>query len=164
MSKAVRGVAPQPKEDNVQKSFLEEFTLVPAVRKTGSKGGGLATARTRVLDGVKAQKANIVKELAGEKLTGTSFKKKDGKTVERAATTWYYEREGGAFTEVRYGQKSVFTEGDKPQAFPAGKTLKDLPAFYDKLIAAIERGELDAPIEKVQKATSASLTGKSGKK
>lgn len=111
-----------------------------------------------MIDGIRLQKATVEKELAGETIEGTSFTNSKGKTIECGFSKWYYVHKGAAFTEVRYGQKSVFMDGTKPQAFRAGTTLGDFPAFYDRLIQAIERGELDTPIEKVQRATSESLT------
>ena len=127
-----------------QTSFFDEYKLVPAERRSTGRDA-LITARNRVIDGIRLQKATVEKELAGE-------------TIECGFSKWYYVHKGAAFTEVRYGQKSVFMDGTKPQAFRAGTTLGDFPAFYDRLIQAIERGELDTPIEKVQRATSASLT------
>ena len=38
-------------------------------------------------------------------------------------------------------------------------TLADLPAFYDAATQAIQKGELDEPIMKLQQTRSAALNG-----
>lgn len=47
--------------------------------------------------------------------------------------------------------------GDENTAVRVGK-LENLLPFYDGVIAAIERGELDAPLAQMQKEKSAAIT------
>ena len=51
-------------------------------------------------------------------------------------------------------QSSVFNDGKTAHAFEAGKTLADLPVFYDALAEAVERGDFDKQLLPLQVETS----------
>jgi hypothetical protein len=118
-----------------------------------------------VIGGIKEQETAVAAELKGEKLKSTTFDTKNGPHT-RGFVRRHHEKDGVVFSQVRYGQQAVFKQpdGKKPMAFEARKTLADPTAFYDTLIAAIERGELDKQLIPLQAATSASLKGRPGKK
>jgi hypothetical protein len=135
-------VQTQPKQETKQTSFLASIKLVPMEKGATSKGDPVLKARENVIKEVRKQQEAVKLELNGEALPTKSFKV-DGKDRTRKFAKWYFQKRGVVFTQVRYGQRSVFMDGDKPQAIEVGKELKDLLVFYDGLVASIEKGELD---------------------
>lgn len=83
-------------------------------------------------------------EVSGQALPTESFKV-GGKDRTRHFAGWYFTRNDAVFTQARYDQCSLFKQpDDTPMAMQARKELKDLLVFYNGLIAAAEKGELDA--------------------
>jgi len=145
-------------------SFLETFKLVPVDVKEAAKGEPIVIARKRVIEGIKVQKDAVEKELRGESLPTTRFTNAKGQDRTRGFTKWYFTHSGKVMTYVRYGQSSVFNDGKTAQAFEAGNELADLPAFYDALIGAVEKGELDKQLLPLQAETSRRTQKTGGRK
>jgi hypothetical protein len=57
---------------------------------------------------------------------------------------------------------SIPLDGES-DAVQVGK-LEELPAFYNTVIQAIEKGELDEQIAKLQQTRSAAIVGKKGQR
>jgi hypothetical protein len=129
--------------------FLDSLTPIALPPKISTKSG--VDVRQMMLNAIEEQKKNVqVTEIEGKPLPKTTFKNKAGKERTREAALWYSKTPEGYATTVRYGQVPLYKmkQGDKevPAYFPAGKTPKDLLAFYDKLADSVRKGELDERI------------------
>jgi hypothetical protein len=112
------------------------------------KGDPLTAAKAKVIEGLKIQKGYVQRVLENQPLPKT-----DGG---REASTWFYrEIDGTYWTTLRYGQLSIPLEGTNT-AVQVGP-LAELPAFYDAAAQAVQKGEMDEPIMKLQQARSAAL-------
>lgn len=77
------------------------------------------------------------------------------------ANTWFYRDIAGTYwTTLRYGQIPIPLEGTNTAV--KVRPLPELPAFYDAAAQAIQKGELDEQIMKLQQVRSTSLTGGAG--
>jgi hypothetical protein len=137
-------------------SFLKNRKVAQPPKYAGSKKGDpLTAAKAKVVEGIKTQKGYVQLTVDAKPLP-----KSEGG---REASTWYYrEIDGTYWTTLRYGQLSIPLDGPNT-AVQVGK-LEDLTAFYDSVVEAIGKGELDGPIGKLQADRSAALKGKTGTK
>jgi hypothetical protein len=132
-------------------SFIKGRKVAQPPKYAGSKKGDpLTVAKAKVVEGLKTQRGYVQVVIEGKPLPKT-----DGG---RDASTWFYrEIDGTYWTTLRYGQLSIPLEG-AATAVQVG-ALAELPAFYDAAAQAIQRGELDEPIMKLQQARSTALKG-----
>jgi len=144
---------PQPTPEPTQTTFtfLNGFAVVKPPKNAGTKQGDpLTAAKRRVIDGLRQQKERVQLIIDGKPLP-----KMDG--GKKQVATWFYKAPDGAYaTRLRYGQSAIPLDGENT-AVRVGD-LKDLLPFYDSVIAAVERGELDEPLARMQKEKSAALT------
>jgi hypothetical protein len=146
---AVQPAPPEPKQTTF--SFLAGLTLTTPPKNAGTKQGDpLTAAKRRVIDGLRQQKERVQLVMEGKPLP-----KMDG--GKKTVAAWFYKGPDGAWeTRLRYGQSAI--------PLPDGKTgirigkLEDLLPFYDSVIAAIGRGEMDETLARMQKAKSEALT------
>jgi hypothetical protein len=131
--------------------LLNGYTLTTPPKGAGTKQGDpLTAAKRRVIDGLRQQK-----ERAQILLDGKPLPKMEG--GKKSVPTWFYRApDGGYETRLRYGQSAI-PLADGKTAVRVGD-LKDLLPFYDAVIAAVEKGELDEPLGKMQREKSAALT------
>lgn len=66
--------------------------------------------------------------------------------TERRVRPWFFEQDGGWYVQCRYGARVIAVDGTNNAVFV--KSLKDIGAVLEALIAATQAGELDAVIEK----------------
>jgi hypothetical protein len=132
-------------------SFLKGRKLAVPPKTSGTqKGDPMVLAKNKIIGGVQIQKQFVELTLKGEPIP-----KGDGG---RSLSTWFYkEIDGTIWTTLRYGQISMPLDGEKTSV-SVGR-LEDVPAFYDSVIKAIEKGELDSIIADLQKRRSDSLKG-----
>ena len=135
-------------------SFIRGKKVGAPPKYAGSKKGDpLTAAKTKVLDALKVQKGYAQLTIEGKPLPKTD--------AGREGSTWFYrEIDGSYWTTLRYGQLSIPLEGTNT-AVQIG-ALAELPAFFDAAIQAIQKGELDEPIMKLQQTRSAALKGETG--
>ena len=143
--------APQPPPRQATFSFLDGYTVVKPPKNAGTKQGDpLTAAKRRVIDGLRQQQERV-RLVMGDK----PLPKMDG--GKKTVATWFYKAPDGTWeTRLRYGQSAIPLDGENT-AVRVGK-LENLLPFYDGVIAAIERGELDVPLAQMQKEKSANLT------
>jgi hypothetical protein len=83
------------------------------------------------------------------------------KGSEKTVSTWFSKQNDGWWTSIRYGQVSIpFGAGGETDLLIGD--LKALLGFYGAVKQAIEAGELDGPVGKLQAAKSEAL--RKGKK
>jgi hypothetical protein len=148
---ATQPAPPAPQEPTQTTfSFLNGFAAVKPPKNAGMKQGDpLTAAKRRVIDGLCQQK-----ERGQLVMDGKPLPKMDG--GKKTVATWFYKAPDGAYaTRLRYGRSAIPLSGDNT-AVRVGD-LKDLLPFYDPVIAAVERGELDEPLARMQKEKSAAL-------
>ena len=135
-------------------SFIRGKKVGAPPKYAGSKKGDpLTAAKTKVIDALKMQKGYVQLAIEGKPLPKTE--------AGREASTWFYrEIDGSYWTTLRYGQLSIPLEGTST-AVQVGP-LAELPAFYDAVAQAIEKGELDELIMVLQRTRSAALKGETG--
>jgi hypothetical protein len=135
-------------------SFIQGKKVGAPPKYAGSKKGDpLTAAKTKVIDALKMQKGYVQLAIEGKPLPKTD--------AGREASTWFYrEIDGSYWTTLRYGQLSIPLEGTST-AVQVG-ALAELPAFYDAVAQAIEKGELDELIMVLQRTRSAALKGETG--
>ena len=135
-------------------SFIQGKKVGAPPKYAGSKKGDpLTAAKTKVIDALKMQKGYVQLAIEGKPLPKTE--------AGREASTWFYrEIDGSYWTTLRYGQLSIPLEGTST-AVQVGP-LAELPAFYDAVAQAIEKGELDELIMVLQRTRSAALKGETG--
>lgn len=153
----------QPKETTVALAVVEKpqstFSFMSKVKKTATLAKSsrskridpLTLAKSKVLDALKVQKSYVSLVAENRPLPKTE--------TGRDMSTWFKKENDGWWTTIRYGQLPILIDG-QPDLF-IGK-LEDLPAFYDAVATAIEAGELDAQIGKLQSERSAALRGSRG--
>jgi hypothetical protein len=107
----------------------------------------LTLAKQKIIEALKTQRSYVALVVEDKPLP---------KKGERETSTWFSKQTDGWWTSIRYGQQSIKIDGN-PDFF-IGK-LEDVAAFYDAVTKAIEAGELDAQIGKLQTERSAKLTG-----
>jgi hypothetical protein len=148
---AVQPLEPAAEPIQAAFSFLAGLTLTIPPRGAGTKQGDpLTAAKNRVIAGAKAQKGYVQTLVDGKELP----KMEGGK---KRVGTWFYRAADGSYeTRLRYGQSAIPLDGTKT-GVRVGK-LPDLLAFYDAVIASIEKGELDERLAVMQQAKSAALT------
>jgi hypothetical protein len=144
-------LAQQPQPVQPAFSFLKDRAIVVTPKNAGTKQGDPVTAATsRVIAGARLQKTYVQALIDGKELPKMDVAK-------QTAGTWFYRAADGTYeTRLRYGQAAIPLDGGKT-GVRIGE-LKDLLPFYDAVIAAIEKRELDAVITEMQKAKSAALT------
>ena len=64
--------------------------------------------------------------------------------TKRRVKPWFFEQDGGWYLQCRYGARVISADGKNNAVFV--KSLKDVAAVLDALIAATQAGELDAVI------------------
>ena len=64
--------------------------------------------------------------------------------TQRRVKPWFFEQDGGWYLQCRYGARVIAADGKNNAVFV--KSLKDIAAVLDALIAATQAGELDAVI------------------
>ena len=64
--------------------------------------------------------------------------------TKRRVKPWFFEQDGGWYLQCRYGARVIAADGKNNAVFV--KSLKDIAAVLDALIAATQAGELDAVI------------------
>ena len=74
---------------------------------------------------------------------------------------WFFEQDGGWYLQCRYGARVISADGKNNAVFV--KSLKDVAAVLDTLIAAAKAGELDSVIATAaDRKTTAQLIDKKG--
>ncbi len=138
-------------------SFLKGRKTAPLTKTTGTKKGNpLDIAKGKVLEAIGVQKG-----YAQLTIDGKPIPKAEGKT--RSTSTWFYQNMDGWWTTLRYGQLPIPLNEKNDFAIFVGEKADDLVPFYDAVIAAVQKGEMDAPIRTLQEARSKSLTGRTRK-
>lgn len=113
------------------------FSFLTLVKKTGTLP---KTSRSRTVDALTAAK---------------------GKGGDKTVSTWFSKQNDGWWTSIRYGQASI-PIGEKGETdMLISDKLTDVLTFYGAVKIAIDKGELDAQIGKLQAEKSAAL--KNGK-
>ena len=64
--------------------------------------------------------------------------------TKRRVKPWFFEQDGGWYLQCRYGARVISADGKNNAVFV--KSLKDIAAVLEALIAATRAGELDAVI------------------
>jgi len=137
------------------------FSFLKLVKKTGTLAKSsrskriypLTQAKNKILDALKMQKGYVA--LVAE---GKTLPKND---AGRDLSTWFSKQTDGWWTSIRYGQLSIPIDGKNADLL-IGPKLEDVGTFYDAVSEAIQKGELDAQILKLQTERSAALTGRRG--
>ena len=130
-------------------SFLagRKTSAVARVTASAVTGGGLEMAKAKIIKAISSQKALVDLVVDGRSIP----KKTDGRTV-----VWFFkESDGSWWTALRYGQ-SVIPLEDNNSYVEIG-SIENMNPFYDSVIAAIERGEMDAIIERLRKKRTDAL-------
>ena len=64
--------------------------------------------------------------------------------TQRRVKPWFFAQDGGWYVQCRYGARVIAADGKNNAVFV--KSLKDVAAVLEALIAATQAGELDAVI------------------
>lgn len=112
----------------------------------------LSVAKEKVIAALKVQIDYAQMVLVDQPLPTKTV---DGKP--RTVSTWFSKQDDGWWTSIRYGQQAIKINGQPDHLI--GK-LGDVHRFYDAVIEAVEKGELDAQIGTLQAEKSAALRGK----
>lgn len=110
----------------------------------------LTLAKDKVIKGIESQKALVKLVMEGKPLP---------KNGDKTKTTWFSHQSDGWWTAIKYGQLSIPLVADNTDILVSQK-VDDLLPFYDAVIAAVRKGELDSQIGKLQQERSKALTKK----
>jgi hypothetical protein len=136
-------------------SFLKGRKVGTAPRMGGArKGDALTIAKGKVVDGITQQKHYASLAARNEELP----RGKGG----RATSVWFFRSLDGYWTTIRYGQLPIPMNDKGDFDVFIGDKLDGLQSFYDAVIEAVRKGELDAAISELQQKRSAALLGRTG--
>ena len=136
-------------------TFLKGRQLGKRPKNASSRADPISAAKAKILEAIDTQR-----DYAKLLIDGKPLPTREGG---RSHTTWFYrESDDVWWTSIRYGQVSIPLDGES-DAVQVGK-LEELPAFYNTVIQAIEKGELDEQIAKLQQMRSAAIAGKKGQR
>jgi hypothetical protein len=120
------------------------------------------SSRSKTVDPLTAAKAKILKAIDVQK--GYVALVKEGKPLPKSTGgsktvgTWFSSQTKGWYVSLRYGQASIPIVDGKADMLVG--TLDNVLAFFSAAAEAIQKGELDAAIGKLQAERSAALKGK----
>ena len=107
--------------------------------------------RDKLVLALREQKSVVDAAVRGEDFTVERSKwiaNADGERVlvktRRRIRPWFFQQDGGWYVQCRYGARVISVDGKNNAVFV--KSLKDVAAVLDTLIAASKAGELDAVI------------------
>ena len=136
-------------------TFLKGRQLGKRPKNASSRADPISAAKAKILEAIDTQR-----DYAKLLIDGIPLPTREG---DRSHTTWVYRESRDVWwTSARYGQVSIPLDGES-DAVQVGK-LEELPAFYNTVIQAIEKGELDEQIAKLQQMRSAAIAGKKGQR
>ena len=132
-------------------SFLKGRKLAMPPKSFGAKKGDpILLAKEKIMAGIESQKKFVDMTINNQALP-----RGEGG---RSTSTWFYrEVDGSYWTTLRYGQIPMPLDGEKT-AVSIGMIV-DIPQFYDSVIGAVRKGELDGIIADLQKKRTESLKG-----
>ena len=134
------------------------LSFLSLVKKTGvlpksvgdKRVDALTLAKRKVIDALKVQKGYALLVAEGKPLPKTQ--------AGREAGIWFCKQLDGWWTTVRYGQQAIPISEKGEVAMLVSEKLEEVAAFYDAVVEAIERGELDTQILTLHQAKSKALT------
>ncbi len=107
--------------------------------------------RDKLILALREQKSVVDAAVRGEDFTVERSKwmnNAEGERVlvktRRRIRPWFFEQDGGWYVQCRYGARVISADGKNNAVFV--KSVKDVAAVLDALIAATAAGELDAAI------------------
>jgi len=107
--------------------------------------------RDKLILALREQKSVVDAAVRGEDFTVERSKwmnNAEGERVlvktQRRVKPWFFEQDGGWYVQCRYGARVISADGKNNAVFV--KSVKDVDAVLDALIAATAAGELDAAI------------------
>ena len=107
--------------------------------------------RDKLVLALREQKSVVDAAVRGEDFTVERSKwiaNAEGERVlvktRRRMRPWFFQQDGGWYVQCRYGARVISVDGKNNAVFV--KSLKDVAAVLDTLIAASKAGELDAVI------------------
>lgn len=125
---------------------LKEFGDLPSAASKGDIG----SARALITAGARKQRGHVTDLIAGKDLP-----KMAGGT--KTVSTWWFKDASGYMCSIRYGQQPVPLNQDGKSHVRVGKDLDALSTFLDNVIAAVEKGELDEALKRLQDTKSVLL-------
>ncbi|MSP01797.1 MAG: hypothetical protein EXR07_12225 [Acetobacteraceae bacterium] len=143
--------APQPTATKLSFMGMVKKTGTLPKNAGGKKVDPLTLAKTKIVEALKLQKGYVTLVAEDKPLPKNQ--------ASREASTWFCRQLDGWWTTVRYGQISIPMTDKGETAMLIGDKLEDVAAFYDAVITAITKGELDTQIGKLQADRSAALRG-----
>ena len=112
----------------------------------------VTAAKSKVIAAIDTQEQFIRDVMGGKALP-------KGNGGDKPVPTWFSKQNDGWWTSIRYGQAAI-PIGEKGQTdLLISDKLADVPTIYGAAKAAIAKGELDAPIGKLQPEKSTALKG-----
>ena len=127
-------------------------------------------ARTSTKDPVIARREKLFAGLKEQKLVYAAVLNKEDHRIEktkwmtnehgervltrtmRRVRPWFFEQDGGWYVQCRYGARVISPDGKNNAVFV--KTLKEVEAVLDALLAAAASGELDTALAKAAERQS----------
>ena len=138
-------LAPGRNEGQISMGILDTLRISTVNRSTAPGGDPVQRARAKLIAGIQEQKRSVDAELRNERYKTT--RKKAGEIVDKRFRPWYFRVDKTFYTNLRYGTTTVEFPGGN--SIEAGRDLSDVLKLYDKLVDAIEAGEMDEELKEL---------------